>query len=284
MLGYFDNFELAKKRLISIYSGSPNLIQFIRSFLIQSNDVENILINALNGTDIDKAQGVQLDIIGKLLGIKRPTIKVGNEGNVFCFINPDTGDYPAPPDISISYSGFDSSYIVSANAFNSNGVLESNNKVKLSDQRYRTLLYAKTMFNNFSGGIDEVLEIMQFLCDGSPDITVDESIPLQPVFTIFKKFTNWELLMFKNCYSGAQPISSFEDIYTNYYSFIFPKNLGIWYTVTDINSVEFAFADYNGVLPLPIGVNKEGIAFEETSGFKGNQAGEAGGEYWTGKK
>jgi len=66
-----DYFERAQDRLISQFKEKPN-INLLLSVMVQPlQEFENVLIEVLRDRWIDTAQGVQLDGLGKILGVER---------------------------------------------------------------------------------------------------------------------------------------------------------------------------------------------------------------------
>ena len=63
--GYYTNL------LTSEYRGSPNLNAWLNAALSVANDISNCLLDLAYAFDLDYAVGVQLDILGNILGVSR---------------------------------------------------------------------------------------------------------------------------------------------------------------------------------------------------------------------
>lgn len=110
-----DFGTLACSRIIALLKqGNSALLPFIQAFVNQTQDANVILVGVLAGRCLDDAVGVQLDVIGELIGIQRPTIEgdelsyfttdtnqLGWDGEGIWFTTnaPLTGFFPAPDDI-----------------------------------------------------------------------------------------------------------------------------------------------------------------------------------------
>lgn len=274
MIKTIDHVAEAFEKESDIYKNAIDFNNFMEPFLDEFNRIEADFQYTLSGIDIDTAQQEQLDTLGQSIGLKRPIVKAGTEGVIFGWgSNLDVN--PVPPFPFGTAGGWGVGEFINPKVINGG-------EAPLSDRRYRQLLKAKIKINYFNGTIDSVLEAIQDLCDGEPNITIDESTPMVIVFTVLKQFTAFELLVFAGSYTGGQSYDTDAPIRTIFNSFIYPKTLGVWYQIADVNSVEFAYQNTSLMLPPPIGKNSAGIDFVETGGFGGTEEGENGGEYWTG--
>ena len=69
-----NHLTLAESRLATQFKNSTNLINYIKALLIEANTLEEVLSEILNNRWIDTAQGVNLDIIGSIVGQSREFI------------------------------------------------------------------------------------------------------------------------------------------------------------------------------------------------------------------
>ena len=274
MIADIDHLAEAFGKESDIYKSAIDLNNFLTPFLDEKNRIEATFQDILKGIDIDSAVQEQLDVLGLLIGLNRPIVKAGTEGVIFGWAS-NLEVNPIPPFPLASASGWSVGSWLNPKVINGG-------EIALSDDRYRQLLIAKIRVNYFDGSIDSVLTAIQELCDGEPNITIDESTPLIIVFTVLKAFTPFELLVFAGSYTGGQSFDTDAPIRTIFNSFIYPKTLGVWYEIKDVNSVEFSYQDTGLNLPPPIGKNIAGTPFVETGGLGGTDDGENGGEYWTG--
>lgn len=274
MITTIDHVAEAFDKESDIYKGAVNLNNYFTPFLDEYNLIEADFQYTLSGIDIDTAEKEQLDVLGQIIGLKRPVVKAGTEGIIFGW-GSNANVNPVPPFPLATAGGWGIGGWIDPKVIDGG-------EIPLSDARYKQLLNAKIKINYFDGTVDSVLQAIQDLCDGEPNVTIDESTPMLALFTIEKQLTSFELLVFAGSYTGGQSFDTDAPIRTIFNSFIYPKTLGIWYQITDLNSVEFAYSNTSGTLPPPIGKNKAGTDFAETGGFGGTETGESGGEYWTG--
>ena len=66
-----DHKELAISRLATQFRESTNLIAYIRALLIEADTLEQVFCDLLEKRWIDTAEGVQLDILGAIVGQSR---------------------------------------------------------------------------------------------------------------------------------------------------------------------------------------------------------------------
>jgi hypothetical protein len=274
MIDNIDHVAEALSKESDIYKGAISVNNFMRPFLDEYNRIEADFQYTLSGINIDTAEQEQLDVLGQIIGLKRPVVKAGTEGIIFGW-GSNLNVNPVPPFPLATSGGWGVGEWINPKVVNGGSA-------PLSDARYKQLLYAKIRINYFNGSVDSVLTAIQDLCDGEPNILLDESTPLVAKFTVLKQFTAFELLVFAGSYVGGQSFDTDAPIRTIFNSFIYPKTLGVWYEIDDVNSVEFAYTNTAGDPVPPVGKNKEGIDFIETGGFGGTGDGESGGEYWSG--
>ena len=136
--------------IISQYANSPTLVQLIQNLNVTidpSADLDKFYSFVF---DLNQAQGFGLDIWGKILGVKR-YLNIGLS-NYFGFTGTTgrlnasgdaLGGGPAPTGAQPLYSG----QTVTTN-------------YALSDTSYRSLLFAKALYNITSGSIPAINQIM----------------------------------------------------------------------------------------------------------------------------
>lgn len=66
-----DHVTQAEKQLVTQYKDSTNLKNYIKTFTTQDNEIEQALFDLLNKRHLDVAEGRQLDVIGRILGLNR---------------------------------------------------------------------------------------------------------------------------------------------------------------------------------------------------------------------
>jgi hypothetical protein len=66
-----DHADRAEGRLVAQYKGKPNMVAAVRIFATELQAAEDALFGLLAGRALASAEGVQLDGLGRLAGIKR---------------------------------------------------------------------------------------------------------------------------------------------------------------------------------------------------------------------
>ena len=69
-----DHNTLAESRLATQFKESVNLIAYINSLLIEANTLEDVFCDLLEQRWIDTASGINLDILGSIVGQTRSMI------------------------------------------------------------------------------------------------------------------------------------------------------------------------------------------------------------------
>jgi len=140
-------------RLITQYRESQNLKDYISVFLGECNAVESMLCQMHENRWVDTAEGVQLDIIGEIVGQKRTVPKL----------------------IASEFFGFDGA--IGAAGFSTvaepeaGGIFLTEDDIEylpkvLSDTEMRTFIRAKIAKNHTSyGSIEEILTVLTTVID-----------------------------------------------------------------------------------------------------------------------
>lgn len=141
-----DHIERAHSRLAIQFSESENLKNYIAALLSEANASEQLLCDILEKRSIDTAEGVQLDIIGALVGQSRIIQEI----------------------IPIIYFGFDDDTI--SGGFDTSPFREENdpgnsNKV-LTDEEYRVFIRARIFKNSSRPTINNLARAISNLLGG----------------------------------------------------------------------------------------------------------------------
>jgi len=131
----------------SEYQNSPNFIAFLQALMTPFNDCATLAANMYTYFDINNAVGVQLDLIGALIGRKRPT-----------GINPTGAIWDAQPDV-------DSIPDVDLLTQPINNIV--------NDSDYRVLLQATIIRNTWDGTIPSLYKAWSTLFPGGQIILID---------------------------------------------------------------------------------------------------------------
>ena len=202
--------------IISQYANSPILTSIILAFDAALDQTQNLDALFDNVWNVDTANGLGLDIWGRIVGVNR-TLEV-TAGNWFGFAE-------ASPGADTFGQG----------AFYSGAALTSN--YDLSDQAYRQLIFAKAAANITDGSIPAINRILMNLFPNRGNAYVTEGTQIAPYFG-FAESTN------ANGF-GQAPFFDGETISTMTMTYTFQFQL---------TPVELAIVQNSGVLPKPVGV------------------------------
>lgn len=93
--------ELAISRLATQFRESTNLISYIRALLIEADTLEQVFCDLLEKRWIDTAEGVQLDILGSIVGQSREFIDAEIFDYFGFFDNPQAQSFGSVVDASV---------------------------------------------------------------------------------------------------------------------------------------------------------------------------------------
>lgn len=174
-MAYSDNVQ---ELIISQYRSSPKFISFIQSLLKHSDELDIEIGRVINERYLDVAIGIQLDIIGEIVGIDREVVD---------FINPIYFGFDPDP----TAKEFEN--IVTNNPDAGRYRSSDENPVVsrfLSDSEYRVLLGAKIKKNSSNISANELLELTRIILssmyiDGDTiDLTISETLNASFTLTI----------------------------------------------------------------------------------------------------
>ncbi|NTG07271.1 DUF2612 domain-containing protein [Rhizobium rhizogenes] len=208
----FDLFDT----VLSQYANSEiltTLITNLAEYIDQTQNLDAFYDYMLN---VQTAQGYGLDCWGRIVGVNR-VLQV-NAGNWFGFEEATPG-----------------SFTFGQGAFYSGASLTSN--FSLSDQAYRTLIYAKAAANITDGSIPSINRILMFLFPNRGNAYVTDGSNAGSWFG-FAESTNAQGFNQAAFYSGSS-VSTMTMTYTFTFS---------------LSPVELAIVQNSGVLPKPTGV------------------------------
>ena len=211
-----------QQTVISQYANSPVINQIIASFAAAIDPAENINSFFSLVWNVDTAEGYGLDVWGRIVGVKRTLTLAAS--NYFGFAEANDG----------SETGFNQA------PFFSGATLTTN--YDLTDDAFRTLIYAKALANICDGSIPAINQVMLALFPGRGDCYVSESIgdSVGPFlgFAEAADATNETPFNIAPFYNGnASPALTMR------YVFTFP-----------LSAVDLAIVQTSGVLPRPAGV------------------------------
>lgn len=137
-----DHVALAQSRVISQYRNSPKFLQWIATGpTISAANLEPVINALITSYDVDVVRGNLLDVIGRIVGIVRPTVRF-SETNVFGYLgNP-------------SYTPYDVAPYIGDN---------EGTELPLSDDLYRILVKAKIAKNISDATYDSIIQLATFV-------------------------------------------------------------------------------------------------------------------------
>jgi len=149
MLEPIDYFQIGVARLRQQYKES-NLKDTYEVFSKESQELEQAYVDVINSRAIDIAVGIQLDIIGEIVGQPRELIDAANIPYFGFF------DFPGAKEFGSLTEPGEGGRLKSR--------LESSTAVRvLTDEEYRVFIRAKIKSNNTTVTPDEIAEIINFI-------------------------------------------------------------------------------------------------------------------------
>jgi len=146
--------DLAESRLATQFRESTNLINYIKALLVEADTLESVFADLLEKRWIDTAEGIQLDILGSIVGQPREFIDA-EIFNYFGFaINAISQSFGSVSDPSIG-----GRFIL---------INEPTSGVrKLNDDEYRTFIRARITRNFTKSTPEDIITQIRFIF-GSP--------------------------------------------------------------------------------------------------------------------
>ena len=156
-----DHSALAQSRVLSQFSESTNFLAFIDGLMQLTNDIEACLQSMQSLADIDGMEGVQLDVIGIIVGTSR---NVSGVVTLTWFGFADTGTY-ATTFGEEGNPGVGSRFYEEGEALSSTTILQ--------DPEFRLLIKTKIVKNNSACTPEDIIQGLRFIF-GVEDIKLTE--------------------------------------------------------------------------------------------------------------
>ena len=157
-----DHKSLAESRLATQYRDSLKLIAYIKALLYEADTLESVLRDLLENRWIETAVGVNLDILGSIVGQSRE------------FIDAEIFDYFGFADNPIAQSFGTLSDVGIGGRFRAVG--EATQGIRLlADDEYRVFIKARILRNSTSSTPEEIITQFRFLFD-SPIVIIREGL------------------------------------------------------------------------------------------------------------
>ncbi len=137
-------------RLVTQFKESPNLINYVRNFLTESQTLENTFHDLLDSRWIETAEGYQLDVLGAIVGQARVII----EGSIFSYFG-----FLGSPNAD-SFGDINNSSLGSP--FASLDTILTGNR-SLSDDEYRLFIKARIVKNISNSTPEDIIAQYRYL-------------------------------------------------------------------------------------------------------------------------
>lgn len=155
-----DHQTLGRSRIATQYTESQRFLAYVRALLKSSTELEAVLQKVAEQADIDQAEGVNLDVIGEIVGVSRII----------------------PASIAVKFFGFEGQ--PGGDVFGEEGALGIGSRFRdelepematsvLADPEYRLLIRAKIVKNHADGTNEDILKGLAYLFDAPQTIVED---------------------------------------------------------------------------------------------------------------
>lgn len=155
-----DHQTIGRSRVATQYTESQKFLAYIRALLASSAELEAVLQKVAEQSDIDIAEGVNLDVIGEIVGVSRIL----------------------PNSIAVKFFGFEGQ--PGGDVFGEEGVLGIGSRFRdelepetatsvLADPEYRLLIRAKIVKNHARGTNEDILQGLAYLFDAPRTVVED---------------------------------------------------------------------------------------------------------------
>jgi len=144
--------DLAISRILTEYSGKPKIEANLRAIITPLDDMQDTYASFLDLLSIDKAAGVNLDVLGNIVGQGRNVYLQLDTGGVFFGWDDDQN--------ALGF-GESSDDAIGGYWYEEDEAL--GDEVKLTDDLYRIVLKLKIMKNTFRGTLEELYTLFRSL-------------------------------------------------------------------------------------------------------------------------
>ena len=159
-MNMIDHKQLAVSRLATQYRESTNLINYIKSLLVEANNLEEVFHSLLEDRWIDTATGTTLDILGSIVGQSREFV----DAEIFDYFgfadNPQAQSFG-----SVSDSSLGGRFIYVGEA--------TTGTRQLNDDEYRLFIKARITKNSTSSTPEEIIAQIRYIFDSPLVLLLD---------------------------------------------------------------------------------------------------------------
>ena len=150
MASIIDHKTSAESRLVTQFKESTKLISYIKALLIEADSLEAVYQSLLADRWIDTAEGINLDVLGSIVGQPRDVIAAELFGYFGFAVNLESGPFGSVSDSSLG------------NRFREVGEAINGNRA-LSDEEYRTWIRARIAKNRTSSTPEDIISQLQLI-------------------------------------------------------------------------------------------------------------------------
>ena len=216
-----DYLEEARERVTEQFKGQDIFDRYLQILLINNTELQSVIKDLMQKRSIDTAEGVQLDLIGEIVGQKRELIDTALL-KYFAFDGyPDAQTYGDLNDESIG------------GVFYSLGDPLAGNTL-LNDDQYRLFIKAKIIKNSTNVTPNQFLSFLSFVFGSPVNMIIAEG---------GAEFT---ALVGKNLTSFERTLLTYVSSVNGYSSRFVPKPVGV-----KVNFGSFNYENYFGFLGAP---------------------------------
>lgn len=171
-----DIIDKGIDRLAYQYSDSPNFKGFITGFLKEFEELDVSRLQLLNDRWLNTAQGVNLDVIGEIVGVSRPSSSLALVGFFGFADNPNALSFGSTTDPSYGGRWYDGS---------------TGTTILADDATYLFDIRAKIILNFTAMTAPESIKLISFMVGGAR-VRYYLAGPLEPAYEIYKTITPTE--------------------------------------------------------------------------------------------
>lgn len=160
MVETIDHLVLAESRLATQFRETTNLINYIKALLVEANTLEEVFQSIITDRTLDEAYGIQLDILGSIVGQSRELVIA----ELFVYFgfdgNPQSNSFGTVTDAGVGgrFRGVNESTLGNR---------------KLTDVEYRAFIRAKITRNSTRSTPEDIIALIKFLF-GNPLVVLAE--------------------------------------------------------------------------------------------------------------
>ena len=162
MSDLINHKELAISRLATQFKDSSNLINYIRALLFESDSLESVFRDLIDNRWIDTSEGIQLDILGSIVGQSRIIVAAELFGYFGFAVNLESGPFGSVNDLSLGDRFREVSEPVAGNR-------------ELSDKEYRIWIRARIAKNRTSSTPEDIISQIKLIFDVNQVLLIEGS-------------------------------------------------------------------------------------------------------------